>query len=75
MQDFDISMAGVAKLLSNPNVITKAVGPNAITPIVLKELSQVVAPVITVIFQTSLDSGTVPTDWKKAPSLSSLQKR
>ena len=65
MQDFDISTAGVAKLLSNLNV-TKAAGPDAIRPIVLKELSQVVAPFITVIFQTSLDSGTVPTDWKKA---------
>ena len=65
MQDFDISTAGVAKLLSILNV-TKAAGPDAIRPIVLKELSQVVAPFITVIFQTSLDSGTVPTDWKKA---------
>ena len=65
MQDFDISKAEVAKFLSNLNV-TKAAVPDAIRPIVLKELSQVVAPVITVIFQTSLDSGTVPIDWKKA---------
>ena len=49
MQDFDISAAGVAKLFSNLNV-TKAAETDAIRPIVLKELSQVVAPVITVIF-------------------------
>ena len=66
MQDFDISTAGVAKLLSNLNA-TKAAGPDAIRPIVLKELSQVVAPVITVIFQTSLDSGAVPTDIGRRP--------
>ena len=46
MQDFDISTAGVAKLLSNLSV-TKATGPDAIRPIVLKQLSQVVAAVIT----------------------------
>ena len=65
MPDIDISTAGVAKLLSNLNV-SKAAGPDSVRPIVLKELSQVITPVITIIFQTSLDSGTVPSDWKKA---------
>ena len=63
MPDIDISTAGVAKLLSNLNV-SKAAGPDSVRPIVLKELSQVITPVITIIFQTSLDSGTVPSDWK-----------
>ena len=58
MPDIDISTAGVAKLLSNLNV-SKAVGPESVRPIVLKELSQVITPVITIIFKTSLDSGTV----------------
>ena len=47
MPDIDISTAGVAKLLSNLNV-SKAAGPDSVRPIVLKELSQVITPVITV---------------------------
>ena len=44
----------------------KAAGPDAIRPIVLKELSQVITPVVTAIFQKSLDTSMVPADWKKA---------
>ena len=74
MPDIDISTAGVAKLLSKLNV-SKAAGPDSVRPIVLKELSQIITPVITIIFQTSLDSGTVPSDWKKGPGMPALQKR
>ena len=38
--------------------------PNITT--VLKQLSQEISPVVALIFQTSLDSGTVPTEWKTA---------
>ena len=65
MPEIEISVNGVAKLLSNLNS-AKAAGPDAIRPIVLKELSQVIAPVVTAIFQKSLDTGMVPSDWKKA---------
>ena len=65
MLNFDISAAGVAKLLLKLNV-AKAGGPDAVRPIVLKALSQVVAPVVTVSFQTPLDYGTVPWDWKSS---------
>ena len=65
MQDIKISTAGVNKLLSGLNV-SKAAGPDAIRPIVLKELCQEITPVVALIFQTSFDSGTVPADWKKA---------
>ena len=64
MPDIDISTAGVAKLLSNLNV-SKAADLDSVNPIVLKELCQVIAPVITIIYQISVDSGTVPSDWKK----------
>ena len=43
MQDVKISTAGVSKLLSGLNV-SKAAGPDAIRPIVLKELCQEIAP-------------------------------
>ena len=65
MPDIDISTSGIAKLLSNLNV-SKAADPESLGPIVLKELDQVIAPAISIIFQVSLDSGTVPSDWKKA---------
>ena len=35
-------------------------------PIVLKQLSQEISPAVALIFQTSLDSDTVPTEWKTA---------
>ena len=62
--DIDISINGVAKLLSNLNT-AKTGGPDTIRPINLKELSQEKAPVVTVIFQKSLETSTVPSDWKK----------
>ena len=65
MQDIVISTAGVTKLLFELNV-SKAAGPDTIRPIVLKQLCQEISPVVALIFQTSLDSGTVPTEWKKA---------
>ena len=64
MSDIEISVNGVAKLLSNLNS-AKAAGPDAIRPIVLKELSHVLAPIVTAIFQKSLDTGKIPSDWKK----------
>ena len=65
MQDIKISTAGVNKLLSGLNV-SKAAGPDAIRPIVLKELCQEITHVVALIFQASFDSGIVPADWKKA---------
>ena len=44
----------------------KAAGPDSLWPIVLKELGQIIAPVISIIFQISFDLGTIPSDWKKA---------
>ena len=49
MPDIDIPVNGSAKLLSNLNT-AKAAGPDAIRLIVLKKLSQEIAPVVTAIF-------------------------
>ena len=65
MPDVDISTGGVLKLLTSLNP-SKAAGPDAIKPVVLKELANETAPVVTAIFQLSLDIGTVPLDWKMA---------
>ena len=65
MPEIKISTNGVANLLSNLN-IAKAAGPDTIKPVVLKELSHIIAPAVAALFQKSLDEGTVPSDWKKA---------
>ena len=54
MPDIEISVNGAAKLLSNLN-FAKAAGPDGIRLIVLKELSHVIAPILTAVFQKSLD--------------------
>ena len=65
MPDIDISVSGVLKLLQGLN-LSKAAGQDTIKPVVLKELANEIAPIVTAIFQLSLDTGTVRPDWKQA---------
>ena len=60
-----IDTHGVAKLLHqlNPN---KASGPDNIPNRILKILADDIAPILTTIFQTSLDTGRLPQDWLRA---------
>ena len=44
----------------------KAAGPDGIGPRVLKEMADVLAKPLTTLFQSSLDTGKVPQDWKTA---------
>ena len=53
------------KLLSKLNP-TKAAESDNITPRVLKELAPFIAPILTVIFKISYESGTIPAIWKTA---------
>ena len=65
MKDINIQVDGVEKLLGyiNPH---KAKGPDEIHGRVLKECKNIIAPILTIIFQKSLLSGTIPSDWKHA---------
>ena len=65
MPDIDISTSGALKLLTSIN-LSKAASPDAIKPVVLKELAHEIAPAVLAIFQLSLDTVTVPQDWKTA---------
>nr|KAG5694853.1 hypothetical protein BaRGS_028781 [Batillaria attramentaria] len=60
-----ITTPGVTKLLKllQPN---KASGPDNIPNIVLKTLAENIAPILQLIFQTSIDSGRLPKDWLTA---------
>ena len=65
MPDFTISTEGVHRQLRSLNPY-KATGPDDISPRVLKELADVLSHPLTQLFQKSLDTSTVPDDWKKA---------
>ena len=54
---------GVVELLKN--LIThKAAGPDKIPAHLLKEANKEIAPILTFIFQASLQQSSVPSDWK-----------
>ena len=65
MTPITITTPGVQKLLQNlqPH---KATRPDSIPARLLKELSTETAPALAHIYQTSLNAGTVPDDWKMA---------
>jgi hypothetical protein len=56
---------GVEKLLQDINP-SKAFGPDGIPNCILKECASQIAPSLTVIFQKSIDTGTLPEDWLSA---------
>ncbi|KAH3726318.1 hypothetical protein DPMN_052179 [Dreissena polymorpha] len=55
MPKITVSVNGVQKLLYIPKP-DKAAGPDNIKPLVLKELRSQISPIITLLFQKSLDS-------------------
>lgn len=65
MPEITIDLNGVLKLLSNLKP-DKAAGPDDIKPLVLKELRHEIAPIICLLFERSLATGELPTDWTKA---------
>ena len=65
MKPITVSTDGVRKLLNGLN-IHKATGPDGISPRLLKTLSDELAPVLTVLFQASINQGILPQEWKKA---------
>ena len=65
MPEIHVTQEGVKKLLQNLKV-NKASGPDRIPNRVLKELSEELAPILTLIFNQSLTTGTIPCDWGNA---------
>jgi len=58
-------MEGVRKLLRDLNP-SKASGPGEVTCRLLKELADELAPILRVLFEQLLHTGTVLKDWKRA---------
>ena len=65
MNDICITENGVIKHLKDLNP-HKASGPDQILTRLLKLCASGLAPASVSVFQTSLDSGTIPSDWKEA---------
>ena len=65
LENMKIDKKGVQKLLQNINP-SKASGPDEIPNIVLKECSNELSVAVTFLFQKSLNSGSLPDDWKNA---------
>ena len=53
---------------------SKAAGPDAIKPVVLRSLKDQVAPILQIIFQQSLITSQIPSDWKKTIVTPRFQK-
>ena len=65
MPDLEISLNGIRKLLKNLKP-GKASGPNQLKPLLLKEPMNEIAPIIKMIFEKSLQTGKLPSDWVTA---------
>ena len=65
MDDIVISTPGVTKLLENLKPY-KAVGPDKINPLVMKQLVVDIAPILTMLYQKSYETGQIPMDWRRA---------
>ena len=65
IHNINITENGVLKLLNslNPN---KAAGPDNISPRVLKHLAHDIAPILTIIFRRSYETGEIPDIWRTA---------
>ena len=65
MERITITENGVISQLKKLNPY-KATGPDDLSPRVLKELAYTISGPLTKLYQMSLDTSTVPLDWKKA---------
>ena len=62
---FEITEQGVYNILTNCDP-SKSPGPDSIHPLVLKTTAAEISPMLTHIFKQSLETGTVPSQWKHA---------
>ena len=65
MPKLEVHWKGVHKLLKGLKTF-KATGPDSIPAFILKAAADQLAPILTRLYQTSLDCGEVPTEWKDA---------
>ncbi len=65
MHSIRITVKGVEKCIKRLNV-KKACGPDKMPIKVIKETEDIIAPILTSLYQQSLDTSEIPSDWKEA---------
>ena len=65
MPNIEVNWKGVHKLLKGLKSF-KATGPDSIPAFILKAAADQLAPILTQLYQTSLNTGQIPTDWREA---------
>ena len=65
MPAISISTQGICNLLCNLDA-SKAMGPDRISPYVLKYCAAEISPILQIIFMQSLNTGQLPSDWLRA---------
>ena len=73
VNDLDISITDVYKKLNNLD-ISKSSSPDGVHSRVLKELSWELAKPLHYIFEASIKSSKIPTDWKDA-NITAIHKK
>ena len=73
MPDISVTASEIKNLLQNLNV-HKATGPDEIGTRVLNETSDMLAPILEIIFNNFLNTGAVPNNWKMANVTPSVRK-
>ena len=73
MEKFGISVVGIPKLLKNLKP-GKAAGPDRLGPLLLQKLREEIAPILQVLFESSLRTGKLPMDWCRALVTSIFKK-
>jgi hypothetical protein len=73
MKKIRVDNKGVYNLLCKLDPY-KASGPDGIPPKILKEAAYEISPILTEIYQESIDTGTVPLDWREAVMIPAFKK-
>ena len=73
MPEINVTNNGVEKLLKNIDA-NKATGPDEISARILKEFAPQLSPLLTNIFNKSIQEGEVPKDWRQANVTPYLKK-
>ena len=65
MQNVSVNPNGIQKLLKDLRPY-KATGPDGMPTFILRTAAEELVPILSLIFQFSLDTGNVPSDWREA---------
>ena len=73
LETIEVSLENLTKNLKSLN-ISKASGPDGINARILRETADQLAPALKIMFEKSLDEGTLPYQWKEAHVVALFKK-